>query len=257
MKKLSIYIVVMLLMINIVLALGVERTISNNQVTLKITGYSNRFGGIISETLPSGYSPTGIPTTLLGVGGSASGKQEGQLYEIAFISDNVNPATIVYGIAGSGSGTISGSYAYEDGSTGIISGQSQLGSTTTNCVYDGICDESDSCGTSRNTDGIICGTSQECVSGVCTTVISNTSQQITCYKKGEFGCTSYQVTASNCGTDFATQEVCEATKSCPSFINNLPTKINLAPDCDTGVTMLVLIGVGALVLFLLFKGVFK
>lgn len=256
MKKIPIYIILMLLMINLVFALGVERTISNNQVTLKITGYGNRFGGIISETLPTGYSPTGIPTTLLGVGGSASGKQEGQLYEIAFISDNVNPATIVYGIAGSGSGAISGSYAYEDGNTGIVSGQSQLGSTTTTCVYDGICDEQDSCGTSRNTDGTICGTNQECQEGICIT-LSNTSQQITCYKKGEFGCTSYQVTATNCGTDFATQELCDATKSCPAFVRDFPTKIKLAPDCDTGVTMLILSGVGVLLLFLIFKGVFK
>lgn len=256
MKKL-IYPIMLLLMINLVFALGVERTISNNQVTLKITGYGNRFGGIISETLPTGYSPTGIPTTMLGVGGSASGKQEGQLYEIAFISDNVNPATIVYGIVGSGSGAISGSYAYEDGNTGIVSGQSQLGSQPVcGIFYESICDEQDGCGNTRNTDGTICGTNQECQEGICIT-LSNTSQQITCYKKGEFGCTSYQVIAASCGTDFATQELCEATKSCPAFVRDFPTKIKLAPDCDTGVTMLILSGVGVLLLFLIFKGVFK
>ena len=255
MKKLFIYIVVMMLMLNLAFALGVERTIENNKVTLKITGYSNRFGGIISETLPIGYLPAGIQSFNVGISGSTSGKLEGQLYEIAFISDNVNPATIVYGISGSGSGTISGSYAFESGQTGIISGQSQLGSTTTNCIYDSICDKQNSCGATRNTDGIICGANQQCNNGACTT--SNTTQQITCYKKGEFGCTSYQVTATNCGNDYATQEVCQGTKSCSQFIRNLPMKINMPADCDAGVVMIILSIIGGIVIFLILKGVFK
>ena len=256
MKKIPIYIVVMLLMLNLVFALGVERTIENNKVTLKITGYSNKFGGIISETLPNGYVPTGIQGFTLGVTGSASGKLEGQLYEIAFASE-VNPATIVYGISGTGSGTISGSYAYESGQTGIISGQSQLGSVAIICTYDSICDKQDSCGNTRNTEGTICGTSQICADGVC--IASNVSQQqITCWKKTNSTlCSSYQITGANCGSDYATKEVCEGTKVCSDFIRNLPTKLNMPADCDAGIVMLIMIIIGGLFLFIILKGLFK
>lgn len=253
MKKIFVYIIVLGLMLNLAFALGVERTISNNQVTLKITGYSDRFGGIISETLPTGYSPTGIQNFNVGVSGSASGKLEGQLYEIAFISE-INPATITYGISGSGSGTISGSYAYEDGNIGVISGNSQLGSGIA-CTYETICDETDSCSNTRDTDGTICGTNQLCVNGVCTT--QQTSNQITCWKKVNSVCSSYQVVASNCGQDYATKEVCEGVKTCSEFIKNLPTKIGMEADCDAGFVMIGLLLIIGLIAFLVLKGVFK
>ena len=160
----------LLLMVNIVYGLSVDRTISGSSITLTIDGDSNNFGGIVSETLPSGYSPTGISSSSLGVQGTASGKVTGQLFEIAFGVDGVNPATITYGISGSGSGTISGSVAFGN-DLGVVSttGDSQLGGGQT-CSYSSTCDESDTCGNTRNTDGTVCGTDKECSSGTCTTV---------------------------------------------------------------------------------------
>lgn len=65
------------------------------EVTLFISG-SGKFGGILKENIPNGLQIQGITTTNLGIGGSATGKLTGSLYEIAFIVDNVPNPSITY-----------------------------------------------------------------------------------------------------------------------------------------------------------------
>lgn len=65
------------------------------EVTLLISG-SGKFGGIIKENIPNGIQVQGIPNTNLGIGGSATGKLTGSLYEIVFIVDNVPNPSITY-----------------------------------------------------------------------------------------------------------------------------------------------------------------
>lgn len=65
------------------------------EVTLAITG-SGKFGGILKENIPNGLQVQGITNTNLGIGGSATGKLTGSLYEIAFIVDNIANPSITY-----------------------------------------------------------------------------------------------------------------------------------------------------------------
>lgn len=65
------------------------------EVTLRIEGHS-KFGGIIKENIPSGLEVQGITNLNLGASGSATGKLTGNIYEIAFVVDNVANPTITY-----------------------------------------------------------------------------------------------------------------------------------------------------------------
>jgi hypothetical protein len=106
-------------------------------VKLSFNGASGKFGGIVSETIPSGFIVSGITAQVLGASGSASGKLTGQLYEIAFAGDNIANPSVTYTLTSpstAGTYPLTGTFAFaEGGPSGSISGAASIILCSPNC----------------------------------------------------------------------------------------------------------------------------
>ncbi len=107
-------------------------------VTLTFPGCVLDCGGIIGETIPPGFTVTGISSSSLGIQGTASGKLTGNLYEIAFGIDNTVNPFITYGLSNTqptGEYGISGVFEYADlGPSGNTGGDTILELCTPDCT---------------------------------------------------------------------------------------------------------------------------
>ncbi len=107
-------------------------------VTLTFPGCNSLCGGIVGETIPAGFTVTGISSQSLGAQGTASGKLTGNLYEIAFGVNTIANPFITYGLSNTqptGEYGISGVYEYADlGPSGSTGGEAILELCTPDCT---------------------------------------------------------------------------------------------------------------------------
>lgn len=120
MKKVILLMIFMVLLSSFVLGASVNRVVSDFTVSYTVSGASGRFGGIITENLPSNY---GFGTFLAGL----DYKINGRTLEIPFTSTSLPRYTLF----GAGVGTLSGSYEFADNlGSGSIGGANSIGSVT-------------------------------------------------------------------------------------------------------------------------------
>jgi hypothetical protein len=249
MKKTILLLFACLIMaIGLVSAASITRTISGSTVTLTIHGDATKFGGIIAETLPTGYSTIGITSQMVGAEGSVSGKVTGQLYEIA-LAASTNPATISYGVSGSGSGSITGTFQVAGGGTVTTTGDSSLTSGCTGTLT-----------WSPDASTVCAGTSftQSCTSsGTCVCPASRSATGTkSCGCTSNFQCGAWSNTTGSCGTRTCTDlngcaSATTETKDCFTTCQFYETNKN--GSCEINTTLILLLFGGLIAIRMLMR----